>query len=344
MSADQPPPQEDDLEAGRRYKALFENMSEGLVICEAIRDESGRLTDYWVRAANPVFRRRGRAERIVGRRQREMLPGTSERWFSLCARALRGDPVRFEYEDTRLGRWFDVHMAPISETEFAQFFVDVTERKRSEAAQQALFDELNHRVKNNLAVISSILQLQARAAPVAARAELLKAVDRIRTIGDLHSALYQQNSRDVVDLCPYLEALCERLAQSLFDDRRARIVAACAALTTTVQEAVSLGLIVNELVTNAAKHAFQDDDVGTVEVRLSADAQGRRLLVADDGRGMPAGLGGHAGSLGLRIVRSLAAGLGGEVTVREGPGTTVEVLLPARDGRAEGAEAQGRLL
>jgi two-component sensor histidine kinase len=327
----------------RRYQALFENMSEGFVLCEAIRDQKGELTDYWIRAANPVFDRRA-PQSMVGRRLRELRPETSPLWFAACGRALKGLPVRFEYFDTVAQRWYDVHMTRVSDTEFGQFYIDVTDAKAAQRRQAELFDELNHRVKNNLAVVSSILELQARAAPLGVREHLVKAVDRIRSIGDLHTALYQQGSPEAVDLCPYLEALCQRLEASLFADGQARIASSCAHIRCEVQEAVSLGLIVNELVTNAAKHAFAGGRPGTVSVTLSAGPGERRLVVADDGQGLAETHGPE--SLGLRIVRSLTRSLGGEVHVRAKGGLSIEVVLPehgAQSGEAS-AERQGRLL
>ncbi|WP_293898676.1 sensor histidine kinase [Phenylobacterium sp.] len=321
-----PVPEDPGLE--RRYRALFANMAEGFVVCEAIRDDAGRLVDYWVRAANPVFVRRAPAgARMVGRRQSEIRPSTAAAWFGACARALACRDVRFEYRDTYAERWYDVHMMRLSDTEFGQFFIDVSERKAAEARQAELFDELNHRVKNNLSVVSAILELQARSSPPGVRAQLSKAVDRIRTIADLHSMLYRQNSRDRVDLQPYLEGLCARLGESLFEEGRTRVAVSCAAVAAPVRDAVSLGLIVNELVTNAAKHAFAGGRGGQVTVTLSAEGARLRLAVADDGPGQ-AGGGTRDGGLGLRMVRSLAAGLGGEVRFGGGPGTRVDISLP----------------
>src|SRR5690606_19140376 len=137
-----------------RYRTVCEPMSEGFVICEVIRDETGRLVDYWARDANPAFLRRApRGAEMIGRRFSETRPNAHPRWFTACHVALtRGEPVRFEFWDDQALRWYDVHMTRLSDDEVGQFFVDISERKKAEGYQAELFDELNHRVKNNLTI------------------------------------------------------------------------------------------------------------------------------------------------------------------------------------------------
>jgi len=319
-------------DGGERYRALFENMSEGFVVCEAIRGDDGRLIDYWVRAANPIFLARAPAgEAMINRRQLEVRPDTSKAWLEACERALAGAPVRFEFRDPMNHRWYEVHMATLSQTEFGQFFVDVTERKIAEQRQVQLFHELNHRVKNNLSIASSILELQARTSPADVRDHLRKAVDRLHSIADLHTALYQQESTETADLRPYLQDLCERLSRALFEDGGVKLIAECQPVDVLVEQAVSLGLIVNELVTNAAKHAFPNGGRGEIRVSLSNFDDTLHLRVSDTGRGLPPlDKAPRDGALGLRLVRSLADGLGGDLQVEAGRGAAFHLRFPRR--------------
>jgi two-component sensor histidine kinase len=329
MARDPPDRTEDGLTIERRYRALFENMFEGFVVCEAMLDGEGRLVDYWVRTANPVFLARAPdGPQMIDRRQREIRPSTDERWFELCGRALGGKPVRFEFQDNQTDRWYEVHMTRLSDSDFAQFYVDVTERKRNEARQTELFAELNHRVKNNLAVVSAILDIQARSTAPAVREQLAKAVDRIRSIADLHSTLYRQNSTDEVELRGYLQALGERLSQTLFEGGQVTVEVACDPVALSVGDSVSLGLIVNELVTNAAKHAFADGDGGVIHLTVTDSGSQLTLTVADGGKGLPVGAITRGPGLGFKLVRSLAQGLRGKVRVLEGPGASIEVVWP----------------
>ena len=314
------------------YRTLFETMSEGFVLCEAVRDAQGRLVDYWIRDANPAFTRRLPAERpFVGRRIRELVPDVSDQWLSICHRVLRsGEPVRLEYWDRITSRWYDVHFTKLSESQFAQFYVDVTARKRAEARQAELFEELNHRVKNNLTIISALLAMQARTVEPPAREQLQMAVDRIQSIADLHASLYRQRSLEKVDFKAYLEALCNRLAASLIGDARIRLEVACQAASLSSDHAVPLGLIVNELVTNAVKHAYPPPAVGVVTVSFEADEAGCRLVVADRGRGLALEGEDQGGGLGVRLVRSLIRQLRGELVVEpgQGQGVAFQVRLP----------------
>jgi two-component sensor histidine kinase len=328
---------------GQRYRTLFETMSEGFVICEVIRDDTGRLVDYWVTDANPAFLKRApSAADMVGRRFLEVRPNTPPRWFTACHVALtKGEPVRFEFWDDQALRWYDVHMTRLSEDEVGQFYVDITERKKTERYQAELFDELNHRVKNNLTIVSGVLTMQAKAsADPEVRDQLLKAVDRIQSIADLHASLYRSGGQDEVEVQRYLTELCDRLSRTLLDGRDVRLDLQAEALALPLDEAVQLGIIVNELVTNAAKHAYPDEDTGVIWIRLGRSEGGLRLCVSDLGRGLAAD---SASGLGMRLVRSLVERAGGRIEVDGSHGTSVVVRLPL-DERSRKEPLQDNLL
>lgn len=313
---------------GGLYRTLFETMSEGFVICEVIRDSSGRLVDYWVRDANPAFLKRApSAANMIGRRFLEVRPNTPQRWFTACHVALaKGEPVRFEFWDDQALRWFDVHMTRLSEDEVGQFYFDITERKKAERYQAELFDELNHRVKNNLTIVSGVLTMQAKAsADPEVRDQLLKAVDRIQSIADLHASLYRSGGKDEVEAQRYLAELCDRLSRTLLEGRDVRLDLHAEAVALPLDEAVQLGIVVNELVTNAAKHAYSEGEKGVIWVRLGRADGGLRLSVSDLGRGLSQDA---ASGLGMRLVRSLVERAGGTVTVGGEHGISVEVRLP----------------
>jgi two-component sensor histidine kinase len=311
------------------YEVLLENMSEGFVICEAIRNEHGRLVDYWLRYLSPTFVRRaapGIAEQ--GRRQLDLRPETPPGWMSACHRALTAGRITFEYHEWADGRWYEVTMVRVSDEVFGQLYIDVTDRKLAEQHRDRLFQELNHRVKNNLAVVSSILELQARQSGGPAQEELSKAVDRIRAIADLHDALQSDGRDGDIELAPYVETLGRRLAGSLFVEGGGSLEVTCAPIRLPTDAAVNLGLILNELVTNSAKHAVAGRGSVAVRIDVQADDQEVRVLVADDGPGFPAGEPPMAHRLGWRLVQSLARAMGAAVRVLPAPGAQVELRLP----------------
>ncbi|HEY9217986.1 MAG TPA: histidine kinase dimerization/phosphoacceptor domain -containing protein [Phenylobacterium sp.] len=315
-------------EVGQRYRTIFETMSEGFVICQAIRDKSGRLVDYWIRDANPAFTRRAPGgNAMIGRRMLEMRPETHPRWFTACHVALaRSEPVRFEFWDDPAQRWYDVHMTRLSDDEVGQFYIDITERKKAERYQAQLFDELNHRVKNNLTIVSGLLTMQARTSDPQVREQLLKAVDRIQSIADLHASLYRGGGKDEVQARSYLDDLCARLSRTLLEGREVRLDLHAEDISLPLDEAVQLGIIVNELVTNAAKHAYAPEAHGVIWVRLGKTDDGLCLSVADLGRGMV--VEGSEGGLGMRLVNSLVERSRGQLTIKSQRGTSVEVRLP----------------
>lgn len=205
------------------------------------------------------------------------------------------------------------------------------EIQKEQALQQKelLFRELNHRVKNNLQLISSLLSIQSRRiADPAAREEFRTAQQRVRAIASLHSRLYQSaDGIDSVEMHHYLRELVDQLRSLLLAERRdVRLGFNCQELTVDVDRATSIGLIVNELVTNAAKHAFARGG-GTVAVDLVVDGGRCTLCVADDGIGRTPS-GGEANGVGLRLVNLLVGQIDGSVREASGPGLRVTVEFP----------------
>lgn len=325
-------------ESNLHYEILFQTMSEGFALCEGIRDDQGHLSDYFILEMNPALQRMlGVGPEVIGGKLTDKTPNQTA-WLKLCDRALKtGTPQVFEYHNPSTKLWHEIHITRVSQNRMAQLFFDITERKAAQAKQAELFDELNHRVKNNLAIVSAMLDIQARKGEPTARSELLKAVDRVQSIADVHAILYRGHHSESVDFGAYLEGLCDRLSQSLLVDDRIRIEIASQSALVPSDHAVPLGMIVNELVTNAVKYAYPPPDGGVVSVRFGAGEKGLCLSVGDSGRGLPADLEGNIAGLGVRLIRSLVKQVGGEFTIRDHQGLTFEITLPKSDLRADDA-------
>ena len=188
---------------------------------------------------------------------------------------------------------------------------------RSESEKALLLEELTHRTRNDLMMVSSALALQARSiTDPGAKSALDSALARIAVITKAHERLgTAAGHRGFVELGGYLRALCDGLNVLLRDIRPVALRVEAPALEARSDQAVTVGLIVNELVTNALKHAFPDERAGTVVVQVSQTGDGLQLVVADDGGGCPDS---PSGGMGSRLVRMLAAQYGGEV--ERGPG------------------------
>jgi two-component sensor histidine kinase len=205
------------------------------------------------------------------------------------------------------------------------------ERDREIADRDLLLEEFDHRVKNNFALVASLLDMQRRRAGDPATGEALGvALARVESIARAHRHLYRgQSTAADVDMADYMRELCAALSEALF--LRGAITLSCDSDHAAIprDRAVSLGLVLNELVTNAAKHAFEGRETGNITVAFRKHGDGWRLTVADDGKGMPARKPAKKdGGLGQRLVEAFAKQAGGTIATESGPqGTVVTVDL-----------------
>lgn len=191
---------------------------------------------------------------------------------------------------------------------------EVTQRTLRE--KEALLQEIHHRVKNNLQVISSLLQLQMNSVnDPRANAILRESQLRVRSMALIHEKLYQSDSLARIDLGQYLRELASLLFGTYARERaRVRLEFDLAPVSVGIDTAIPLGLIVNELITNSLKFAFPDKRPGLIKVELKELTAGGLLLrIADDGIGLPPEMTSAPGdSLGLRLVGILTRQLQAE--------------------------------
>jgi PAS domain S-box-containing protein len=196
--------------------------------------------------------------------------------------------------------------------------------------KELLLREIHHRVKNNMQVISSLLDLQARQAESQQFRELLTASrGRIRTMALVHERLYAAQDMARVDLREYIQALvAESLTLYGVDPGQVAVHVNVEPWALAIPTAIPCGLIIHELLSNALRHAFPGGRPGRIEIVLARTAGGVvELSVEDNGVGLPEGLTpGTASSLGLRLVQILATDqLGGAVQLERGQGTRIHV-------------------
>lgn len=184
------------------------------------------------------------------------------------------------------------------------------ERLETEALWRTLVRELQHRVKNNFQTIISLVSLQRRQADTAAsRSSFESVMDRVRAIALAHDQLSLTEGASQVDFADYLRSLCANINPQ---NGHVAVLVEASATAVPLDRAVPAGLIVNELVTNAFKYAFDEGQDGLIRVTFAVDAQvGEALItVEDDGKGMGAP---REGGLGLTLIDSLARQLTGRV-------------------------------
>ena len=187
------------------------------------------------------------------------------------------------------------------------------EKDRRLALLDVLMREIDHRVKNSLAMISGLLRLQARVVEhETARAELHDAANRVITVSRVHERLYQAGNMQCVDLGAYVTPLGEEIVSAV-GATGISIESAITAGEITADQAVPVGLIVAELVSNAVRHGLQTRE-GTVTIRGGLKDGVVTIEVGDDGIGLPEGFDPFASrGLGMRIVQLYATQLGGTI-------------------------------
>jgi PAS domain S-box-containing protein len=231
-----------------------------------------------------------------------------------------------------------IHRADKHKVQVLLAIEDVTEQRRLEHEHAAaheritvLLQELTHRVKNSLQIIAAMVSIEARSHKSGeGKAALERVSHRISALGQLYSQLSKANTVEAVNAATYLDELCRDLIASVHKEGGTSIV-----LETDIESellptdrAITIGLMVNELVTNALKYAFPGDTKGTVLVTLKRAPGELRLTVSDDGKGVDprradSGLGG-------RLVEGFAQQLGGQLKRESGnKGTIVCLTLPS---------------
>ncbi len=211
---------------------------------------------------------------------------------------------------------------------------DITERKRADdlirsalSEKEVLLREIHHRVKNNMQVISSLLNLQAsQTQDPATKTMLEESRQRVRSIAIIHEKLYNSANLASIDFGVYLKTVADELLRT-FGRSDVSCVLDLEAIPFEIDKAIPAGLIVNELLTNALRHAFPGGTKGTVRVRLHAlDGDEVELVVGDDGVGFPAGKDvAGATTMGLAIIRTLIEQMQGTLAMETSHGTTFTI-------------------
>lgn len=205
----------------------------------------------------------------------------------------------------------------------------VAEQTAKVAERDLLLRELDHRMRNNFQMVGALLTLQrGRATDPAAQAALGDAIARVHSIADAHRSLYATGDASTVDMGQYLTDLCRNLSEALALSELVRLE--CTVSPAPMSRDRAVGLIVNELVTNAVKHAFDAGAEGTIRVDFARTDHGYELLVADNGRGMPpepARPQGRKG-LGQGLVEAFARQARGTLRRGSGPGASFVLDLP----------------
>lgn len=212
--------------------------------------------------------------------------------------------------------------------------------RASLAEKEVLLEEIHHRVKNNLQVVSSLLNLQARgAASEDVRQVFRECRHRVQSMALVHEQLYRSKNLSSVAFSEYVSQLADALFRAYqVDPEQVELELRVEDVQMPLDAAAPCGLILNELISNALKHAFPDGRRGKVEIVVRERADGSvRMSVADDGVGVPEGVGfWNTPSLGWKLVRTLVRQIDGEVELKGPPGARVTVRFSPEAAAGKG--------
>ena len=218
---------------------------------------------------------------------------------------------------------------------------DITERKRAEdqikaslREKETLLREIHHRVKNNLQVVSSLLSLQSGYLQDGQALDIFKASqNRVNTIALIHTKLYQSENLTEIDYADFIKDLADSLLKAYGRDAASiKVQTDVHDVSLDIDLAIPCGLILNELITNAFKHAFPGKKDGEIRISMHKDGDGFILKVADNGVGFLTGVDfGNTESLGLQLVTILVKQLQGSIDIEEDGGTMFIVTFPGKN-------------
>jgi len=214
---------------------------------------------------------------------------------------------------------------------------DISDRKQNEVQLQeslkekeTLLAEIHHRVKNNLAVVSGMMQLQAyESEDKSLQSKLFDSVNRIKTMASVHELLYKSNSFSKLDFSETITQLVENISETLSPSTEINLNIESEHINLNINKAIPASLIVNEVVTNVYKHAFKEKDQGSLSFNVFQENDNVNIIIKDDGVGINKESLSNTSSLGIHLIQELSRQIDGSYEyMNTNPGTRFQLSFP----------------
>ncbi len=280
----------------------------------------------------------------TNRNELERLKQSMNKW-----KACEAEFVNYKKDGTEF--WINTSMVPVAKADggyshWVAIGRNITDRKKYEQELQesihekeVLLSEIHHRVKNNLAVVSGMMHLQAfdeKNKEVQLR--LYDSIFRIQTMATIHELLYQSESFSQLIFSEIIGKLVQGVHNTLENGKNISIEIEKTKIELNINQAIPCSLIINEVITNIYKHAFTGRDYGSIYVKISEKNDEITLEISDDGIGLPEDLNTEeAGSLGMHIINILAKQLEGTCRFEsDQKGTKFHLVFQKKQNKGSG--------
>ena len=321
-----------------KYRSLVENSPEIILITDENQN---------IEFVNFASQRHEQTE-IIGNSLYSFVNERHHQEIKLANQRVLLGEVKYESYETKgtdtsgKPQYFQTHVGPKytddKVTGLVLFIRNITDRKVSEekikqslAEKEVLLKEVHHRVKNNLQIISSILNLQSSTISDKNTLELLRnSQDRIRSMSLIHELLYQTKDFSTIKFSEYIKSIATNLFHSYNQNKNISLDLDLDDIHLDLDMAIPCGLIVNELLTNSLKYAFESDDDGIIRIKLKSKEGYVHLTITDNGKGFPKDIDFRdTASLGMQLVVSLVDQIDGEVVLTTEKGSEYEITFKA---------------
>jgi len=319
-------------ESEDHLRGLFDNMLEGYAYCRMVY-ENDVPSDWIYLMVNKSFEKHTGLNDVIDKWVTQIIPHIREddpELFELFNRvASTGNAEKVEIFVKSLNKWLSIYAYSIERGYFTTVFEDITTRKLYEnelkialKEKEILLKEIHHRVKNNLQVVSSLLNIQSGYVEDTQSKEYFRiSADRVKAMSLIHEHLYKSINLSQINFENYVNDLVIHLYKiNCINPEIIEIKVDVPGIVMDIDSAMPCGLVINEIVSNSFKHAFPGNRKGKIKIELKLKDENYALKISDNGVGMPVNAEENQ-SLGTQLIKMLSEQLDATTEIRIKKGT-----------------------